>query len=164
MRTPNDIRLAEKVPEVKTNIKTHPCGLLELLQETLFKNDCFRWTSYWEDTIMFTRKERYEWRLYCVSHFPCWNEKRSPSSCCSTTSSSSTTSCFSSHLSQVNGTHILKSGTDFRQFSLVTLDFREVIISYRLQFCFFFRAVPVFNFNVELLLFLDKTSSTVAWL
>ena len=37
MRTPNDIRLAEKVPEVKTNIKTHPCGLLELLQKTLFK-------------------------------------------------------------------------------------------------------------------------------
>ena len=29
---------------------------------------------------------------------------------------------------QVNGTYILKSGTDFRQFSLVTLDFREVII------------------------------------
>ena len=28
---------------------------------------------------------------------------------------------------QVNGTYILKSGTDFRQFSLVTLDFREVI-------------------------------------
>ena len=107
---------------------TSKLGLL--LQKTLFKNACFRWTSYWEDTIMFTRKERYEWRLYCVSHFHCWNEKRSPSSCCSTTPSSSTTSCFSSHLSQVNGTHILKSGTDFRQFSLVTLDFREVIISY----------------------------------
>jgi hypothetical protein len=26
---------------------------------------------------------------------------------------------------QVNGTIILKSGTDFRQFSLVTLDFRQ---------------------------------------
>ena len=163
MRTPNDIRLAEKVPEVKTNIKTHPCGLLELMQKTIFKNDCFRWTSYWEDTIMFTRKERYEWRLYCVSHFPCWNEKRSPSSCCSTTPSSST-SCFSSHLSQVNGTHILKSGTDFRQFSLVTLDFREVIIFTILFVSLFFRAVPVFNFNEELLLFVDKTSSTVVWL
>ena len=31
-------------------------------------------------------------------------------------------------LLQVNGTYILKSGTDFRQFSLLTLDFREVII------------------------------------
>ena len=27
----------------------------------------------------------------------------------------------------MNGTYILKSGTDFRQFSLLTLDFREVI-------------------------------------
>ena len=26
---------------------------------------------------------------------------------------------------QVNGTYVLKSGTDFRQFSKVTLDFRE---------------------------------------
>jgi hypothetical protein len=31
-------------------------------------------------------------------------------------------------LLKVNGTYILKSGTDFRQFSLLTLDFREVII------------------------------------
>ena len=53
---------------------TSKLGLL--LQKTLFKNACFRWTSYWEDTIMFTRKGRYEWRLYCVSHFPCWNEKK----------------------------------------------------------------------------------------
>jgi 5'-nucleotidase len=104
MRTPNDIRLAENVPEVDLILGGH-------------------------DHVYEKRKVGYNINVF---FFKC--------------------------LIQVNGTYILKSGTDFRQFSKVTLDFKENPVHVEIE------AVDVtksYEPDVELDTILEKYTGTV---